>query len=98
MPVNGNGQKLQNRARHMVASKLSYRDGGFTASLWAEGYQGYLISPGGSKTYSVWNLALSKRLNDTTKLTFGVDNIFNKKDEDVPVLGTYIHGGVQFSF
>lgn len=92
-------QKLQNRARHMLTSRLAYNDkNGFIANLWTEAFSDYLISPGGEKSYALWNLVLTKRLAPSSKIMIGVDNIFNKKDEDVPLLGTCIHGGVQFTF
>lgn len=92
-------QRLQNRARQMLVSGLSYHDlQGFTASLQAQAFDKYLVSPGGDKTYAVWNVAMSQKLSDHHKLQLGIDNIFNKKDEDVPLIGTYIHGNIQYSF
>ncbi|WP_371377901.1 TonB-dependent receptor plug domain-containing protein [Sporomusa aerivorans] len=93
------GQRLQNRARHVLLSGLSYHDQqGFTASLQSQTFGKYLVSPGGNKSYSVWNVALSQKLSDHHKLRLGIDNIFNKTDEDVPLLGAYVHGSIQYSF
>ena len=92
-------QRLQNRARHVLTSGLSYHDmQGFTASLQAQAFDNYLVSPGGNKSYAVWNVAMSQKLSDHHKLRLGIDNIFNKQDEDVPLMGTYVHGSIQYSF
>lgn len=92
-------QRLQNRARHMLTSGLSYHDTqGFTANLQAQIFDSYLVYPGGEKSYALWNVAMSQKLSDHHKLRIGIDNIFNKKDEDVPLLGTYVYGSIQYSF
>ena len=39
---------------------------------------------------------MSQKLSDHHKLRIGIDNIFNKTDEDVPLLGTYVHGSIQY--
>lgn len=91
-------QRLQNRAQHVLVSGLSYHNQqGFTASLQSQTFEKYLVSPGGDKSYSVWNVAVSQKLSDHHKLRIGIDNIFNKTDEDVPLLGTYVHGSIQYS-
>lgn len=92
-------ERLQNRARHVLTSGLSYHNPqGFTASLQAQTFGSYLASPGGDKSYSIWNVAMSQKLSDHHKLRIGIDNIFNKTDEDIPQLGTYVHGSIQYSF
>lgn len=93
-----NNEKLKNRPRHKVTSRLSYYDKeGFSANLWADGYSGYLFDTGSSKSFVLWNIALSKQIAPSSKIMLGVDNIFNKQDEDAALLGTYIHGGIQFT-
>ncbi|MBP2634576.1 MAG: TonB-dependent receptor [Firmicutes bacterium] len=92
-------QRLENRARHVLISGLTYHNQhGFTASLQSQTFGRYLVSPVGNKSYSVWNLALTQKLSANAKLRLGIDNIFNKTDEDIPLLGTYVHGSIQFSF
>lgn len=90
--------RLTNRARHKFTSRLAY-DGkaGLRGSLWTEAYRDYILETGPNKSYVLWNVSVEKDLSPASKLIFGVDNIFNKKDEDVPLMGTYIHGGVRFS-
>jgi len=91
-------ERLKNRPRHKATSRLSYNDKeGFSANLWADGYSGYLFDTGSSKSFVLWNVALSKQIAPTSKIMLGVDNVFNKKDEDAALLGTYIHGGIQFT-
>lgn len=91
-------ERLQNRAQHVLISGLTYHNlNGFTASLHSQTFEKYLVSPGGNKSYSVWNVAMSQKLSDHHKLRIGIDNVFNKTDEDVPLLGTYVHGSIQYS-
>lgn len=95
----GTQQRLENRARHVLTSGLVYRaPRDFTASLQAQAYGSYLASPGGEKSYTLWNLAMSKKLSANYRMTVGVDNIFGKEDEDIPLTGRYIHGSIQVSF
>lgn len=93
--------RLTNRPRHKVTSRLSYNDKeGFTANLWADGYSGYLVDTGSrtsNQSFVLWNIAVSKQIAPSSKIMLGVDNIFNKQDEDAALLGTYIHGGIQFT-
>lgn len=98
--VNGStNERLANRARQVLTSGLSYHNPeGFTANLQTQTFGSFLASPGGEKSYSLWNLAMTQKLSDHHKLRIGIDNIFNKTDEDIPLLGTYIHGSIQFSF
>lgn len=92
-------ERLQNRARQVLTSGLSYHNPqGFTASLQTQTFGSYLASPGGEKSYSVWNVAMSQKLSDHHTLRIGIDNIFNKTDEDIPLLSTYVHGSIQYSF
>ncbi|WP_312519574.1 TonB-dependent receptor domain-containing protein [Anaerospora sp.] len=95
------GIRLTNQPRHKITSRLSYNDKeGFSANLWADGYSGYLIDTGSrtsNQSFVLWNVALSKQIAPTSKIMLGVDNVFNKKDEDAALLGTYIHGGIQFT-
>lgn len=96
-------KRLDNRARHVFSSRLSYTDKkDFTANLWAELHDDYLVAITNTvkkeKSYLLWNVAFSKKLTEKSKLTFGIDNLFDKNDEDVPLMGIYVHGGVQFQF
>ncbi|MDF2572969.1 MAG: TonB-dependent receptor [Sporomusa sp.] len=95
------GIRLTNQPRHKITSRLSYNDKeGFSANLWADGYSGYLIDTGSrtsNQSFVLWNVALSKQIAPTSKIMLGVDNVFNKKNEDAALLGTYIHGGIQFT-
>lgn len=92
-------QRLTNRARQVLVSGLSYNNlKGLTANLQTQIFGNYLASPGGDKSYALWNLAMSQKLSDHYKLSVGVDNIFNKKDDDVSLSGTYVHGSIQYSF
>lgn len=92
-------ERLQNRARHVLTSGLSYRNPqGFTANLQTQTFGSYTASPGGETSYSIWNVAISQKLSEHYKLRIGINNIFNKTDENIPLLGTYIHSSIQYSF
>jgi outer membrane receptor for ferrienterochelin and colicins len=95
--------RLDNRATNVLTSRLTYKNrDAFTASFWAELYDNYLLKDANdvkkSKSYTLWNLALSQKLNDNAKLTLTVNNLFDKNDVDVPLMGIYVQSGVQFAF
>ncbi|MDU4961072.1 MAG: TonB-dependent receptor [Sporomusaceae bacterium] len=92
--------RLKNRARNILTSRLTYADRDtFSASFWAEVYDSYLLPDvQKSKSYTLWNVSASQKLSANTKLTLTVNNIFDKKDIDLPLMGIYVQSGVQFSF
>lgn len=98
--VNGvTQQRLPNRARHMLTSGLTYHNNkDFTASFQGQLLESYLASPGGEKSYVLWNLAMSKKLSSQYTVVLGVDNLFNKQDEDLPLMGTYVHASLRCTF
>ncbi len=98
--VNGvTQQRLPNRARHMLTSGLQYHNNkDFSASFQGQLLESYLASPGGEKSYVLWNLAMSKKLSSQYTLVVGVDNLFNKQDEDLPLMGTYVHASLRCTF
>jgi len=91
------GSRLFNRARHKIASRLSYVEpsAGLRANLWAETYSNYLYEAsagvGRNKSYTLWNLNLEKAISSNSAIIVGVDNLLNKQDDDLSIQGAYIH-------
>ncbi len=89
--------RLFNRARHKIASRLSYVEPsvGLRANLWAETYSNYLYEAsagvGRNKSYTLWNLNLEKAISSNRAIIVGVDNLLNKQDDDLSIQGAYIH-------
>jgi outer membrane receptor for ferrienterochelin and colicins len=95
--------RLMNRARHKLASRLAYNDhNNITANLWCEVYGNYLFDAGSSigknKSYTLWNINVEKAISKNSTLTLGVDNLLNKKDDDLFLQGAYVHSGIQMKF
>ncbi len=96
-------QRLRGRARNLLSSRIAYSDNKyFSASFWGELYHDYLPTiPNISlreRSYVTWNIAGSYNLNKNTKLILGVNDIFDKQDEDANIIGRYAHLTVQFKF
>jgi len=94
-------ERLLNRARHKLASRLSYNDHqGLQANLWAEVSDGYLLesnsNKGNNKSYTLWNLNVEKTMSKNSTFTIGLDNLLNKQDDDLSLQGTYIHSSLHF--
>lgn len=91
--------RLYNRSRHKIASRLSYaeKSAGFRANLWSETYCDYwyedTANTGKNKSYTLWNLNLEKAIGSNSIVTLGIDNILNKRDDDLSIQGAYIHTG-----
>lgn len=50
------------------------------------------------KSYSTWNLLVTKELSKTTTLYLGADNLFNFYDEDLNIYGTTFKTGLRIKF
>lgn len=95
--------RLYDRPRHKVAARLAYHgEDDVTANLWCELNSGYFYQTapnvGVNKSYLLVNMNMEKPINRNLSLRFGVDNLFNKQDNDLDVQGTYIHGGIHWKF
>ncbi|MGL5514927.1 MAG: TonB-dependent receptor plug domain-containing protein, partial [Sporomusa sp.] len=82
------GQRLEKKAKHQGTVQLHYdnvRENGISAVLWQEWKNDYLYSSTDniSKTYSLWNISVNKKWNDSFSSYVGVENIFNKKDDEM---------------
>lgn len=99
-------QRLLMRPRHKLVTKLGYNNKqlGLRGNIWGE-YIGDNIwaratatTPEIVKDYALWNLSLSKDISRHVEFFVGVDNLFNKKDNDIPLAGAFYHGGLRMKF
>ncbi|QDR82411.1 Colicin I receptor [Sporomusa termitida] len=98
-----NNSRLTNRARHKLASRLAYDDhDSVRASLWCEFYGDFLYDAGAgaskNKSYSLWNLNLEKALTPNYTFSVGVENLLNKKDEDLSLQGAFVYSEIRLKF
>ena len=90
------GARLYNRARHKISSRFSYHpEDSWTANLWVDSYLGYWFQPSANvstnKSYTLWNINAEKQLTKNQSLLLGIDNLFNHKDDDLSLPGSFIH-------
>jgi outer membrane receptor for ferrienterochelin and colicins len=95
-------QRLLMRPRHKLVTKAGYNNKqvGFRGDIWVEyiGDNLWVRTPEKMKDYALWNLNLSKDITKNFELYAGVDNLFNKKDQDIPIIGAFYFGGVRMKF
>ena len=95
--------RLYNRPRHKIGTRLAYdSQDGVKANLWCEAYADYLfeVTAGNVKNtaYTLWNMNVEKALDTNTTLILGIENLLNKKDDDLSIQGAYIHTGLRMKF
>lgn len=99
-------RRLLMRPKHKIVTKLGYdnRTLGLKGTLWGE-YIGNNLwqraagaTPEIVKSYALWYLNVSKDITKNFELYAGADNVFNKKDEDIPLIGAFYFGGVRARF
>ncbi len=96
------GTRLFNRARHKVSSRFSYRpEPDLSASIWVDAYRDYLFQQssgsGVNKSFAVWNMNVTKKINENQTIAVGVENLFNHQDEELSLPGTFVHMNVRFT-
>lgn len=95
-------ERLIMRPRHKFITKAMYdnKSLGLKVNLWGEWIVDNLWEsyPKNIKNYSLWYVSLSKNLTKNFALYAGIDNIFNKKDKDIPLVGAFYYGGLRFNF
>lgn len=99
-------QRLLMRPRHKIASKLNYDNKhlGFRGSIFGE-YIGDNLweratatAPEKVKDYSLLHVNIAKDITKNLEIYAGIDNLFNKKDDDIPLIGSFYYGGVRMRF
>ena len=96
------GERLEARPRNRAILNTSYsdKDYGFRANFWLEYTGGYLIEPKKEESYTLCHLGLAKDLTKNLEIYVNVDNIFDKKVEDleIPIIGANYFGGIRVRF
>lgn len=95
-------QRLVNRVKNKIVAKGIYdsKPLGLKVNLWWEYIGGLLWStnPFVEKEYDIYYLSLSKNITKGTELYAGVDNLLNRKDADIPIVGSFYYGGIRVNF
>ena len=98
--------RLTRRPRHKAVPKLVYDNKaiGLRGNIWGE-YIGDNLwqaasgtTPEKIKDYALWYLNLSKDLGERLEVYAGIDNIFDREDDDIPLIGALYYGGVSVKF
>lgn len=89
-------------ADNITTLQLAYDDHrpyGYNATLWEQWVHDYYESDS-SQTYSynTLNFVINKKYGDAVRLFAGVDNIFNKKIDDIYLDGRIWRTGIEFKF
>ena len=96
------GERLEARPRNRAILNTSYsnKDYGFRADFWLEYTGDYLIEPEKEESYTLCHLGLAKDLTKNLEIYVNVDNIFDKKVEDleIPIIGINYFGGIRMRF
>ncbi len=101
------GARLEDRPNHTIGSSITYTDekNGFSADLsgsWLIGLidtnEAISSTQYREKSYALWNLMLTKKLNAITSIYAGIDNIFKYKDEYLWINGAVYRLGMKFTF
>ena len=95
-------QRLVNRVKNKIVAKGIYdiKPLGLKVNLWWEYIGGLLWSttPLVEKDYDIYYLSLSKNIGKAAELYAGVDNLFNRKDADIPIVGSFYYSGIRVNF
>jgi len=98
--------RLLMRPKHKVITKAAYNNAalGLRANIWGEWIGNNLwqraagTAPEIVKDYALWYLSASKDITKNIELYAGIDNLFNKKDEGIPLVGSFYYGGIRMKF
>lgn len=94
-------ERLDGRARNTSTLQLIYDDKnkatGFSAVLWDQFAQDYRYD-GEDYTYNTVNLSFNKHLNEAFSVYGGIDNIFNKKVDDLYIDGRMWRIGAEWKW
>lgn len=94
------GSRLNNRARNNATLQFIYNDNKpnpFTATLWNEWNYDYRYN-NADYDYSTTNFVVTKKWNKTFSTYAGLDNIFNKKVNDLYIDGRLWRIGMEMTF
>lgn len=98
--------RLTQRPRHKAVPKLIYDNKaiGLRGNIWGE-YIGDNLwqaasgtTPEKVKDYALWYMSLAKDLGEHLEVYAGIDNIFDREDDDIPLIGAFYYSGVSVKF
>jgi outer membrane receptor for ferrienterochelin and colicins len=92
-------ERLWERPRHKVMAQLGYTSvrAGIDGNLYLT-WNGSSIENGEEKSWALLDASLSKSFGETWTVYTGADNLLNIEDEDIPLLGMNVYGGVRLTF
>lgn len=99
------GERLTGRAKHQGTVQLHYDSktaNGVSAILWNEWKDSYYYGDDSTtnekimKSFARWNVSVTKQWNENFSTYLGVDNIFNKKIDELNMLGAMVQAGMTF--
>lgn len=96
-------ERLTHRFKNKILAKASYdsKPLGLRVNAWADYVGGLLLqqaNPRIQKDYTIVSVNVAKDLLKSLELYAGIDNLFNKKDNDIPIIGAFYYGGVRMKF
>ncbi|HIU63646.1 MAG TPA: TonB-dependent receptor [Candidatus Avacidaminococcus intestinavium] len=101
-------RRLTNRAKHRGTVQLKYSDNTelpFTITLWNEWNVDYYYSRGSGNnltyhnaTFNTTNFVVNKEWNKKLNTYFGIDNLFDKKIDDLNYAGRFWRIGAEYNF
>ena len=100
----GEGVRLNNRARNITSLQLAYDDhdpNGYSATLWSDWYNNYRYTVDkvpNDYTFNTTNFVLNKKLGEGCRIYAGVDNIFDKKISKINLDGRIWRVGAEWTF
>ncbi len=102
--------QLENRPKHLANIKTHYiyRPWDMRINLWGE-YVGKMllnyerdaqqnITGKNEKSYTLFYASVTKKVMEDLEVYAGMDNIFDKTDDDIPLLGAFAYMGVKYKF
>jgi len=103
-------KRLEQRQRHRAtfSADYTYQPWGLRLDLWGE-YTGDMllnyerdkknnITGSNDKSYWLCYASIAKDIGEHLELYAGINNIFDKKDDEIPLYGTYIFTGIRMKF
>lgn len=92
------GQRLTGRSKRRGTVQLHYDDGraqGISAVLWLDWNSRYLsYITNSNEDFCTLNIAVNKRWSETVSAFFGIDNVFNMKNDPLNIYGAIFKAGV----
>ena len=102
--------RLEGRPEHLanVKAYYNYLPWDMQVNLWGEYVGNMLLNHKrneqnivvgeNEKSYTLLYTSLTKKFSDSFEVYAGVDNITDKKDDDIPLLGAFAYAGVRYTF